>query len=75
MKTFQHFTTEAYNRRSHRGTDYHGRDYGGTPEDHENAMRRNKKQQVAESTVSFKDFRKKIYEQIIINEQIEKSKE
>ncbi len=42
MKTFQHFTSEAYNRRAHRGTDYHGRDYGGTPEDHENAMRRNK---------------------------------
>ena len=41
MKTFQHFTAEAY-RRFHRGTDYHGRDYGGTPEDHENAMRRNK---------------------------------
>ena len=40
-----------------------------------NMMRRNPKQKVAESAVGFKDFRKKIYEQIIINEQIEKSKE
>jgi len=40
-----------------------------------NMMRRNPKQKIAESAVGFKDFRKKIYEQIIINEQIEKSKE
>ena len=38
MKTFQNFTSEAYYR-AHRGTDYKGRDYGGTPEDHERAMR------------------------------------
>ena len=41
MKTFQHFTAEAYHR-AHRGTDYKGRDYGGTPDDHKDAMRRNK---------------------------------
>ena len=38
MKTFKDFTTEAYGR-AHRGTDYKGRDYGGTPEDHERAMK------------------------------------
>ena len=41
MKTYQQFI-EAYDRatgRPHRGTDYHGRDYGGTPEDHERQKR------------------------------------
>lgn len=40
-----------------------------------NLLRRNRPQKVAESTVNFKDLRKKIYEQIIMNQQIEDSKE
>ena len=36
MKTYQQFVDEAYDRstgRPHRGTDYHGRDYGGGSND------------------------------------------
>ena len=42
MKTYQQFVLEAYDRasgRPHRGTDYKGRDYGGSVEDHERAKR------------------------------------
>jgi len=42
MKTYQQFVNEAYDRstgRPHRGTDYLGRDYGGTPEEHESQKR------------------------------------
>ena len=46
MKTYQQFVLESYDRatgRPHRGTDYRGRDYGGSPEDHESQVKFSKR--------------------------------
>ena len=46
MKTYHQFAVEAYDRssgRPHRGTDYKGRDYGGSEEEHKSNVRFGKK--------------------------------
>jgi hypothetical protein len=74
MKTYQQFVLEAYYRRAHRGTDYRGRDYGGTSQDHEDAMRRNKAAASLQGAVNPKSvhpaehLKKKVEEELEIEE-------
>ena len=62
MKTYQQFMSESYDRasgRPHRGTDYRGRDYGGSPEDHESQVKFSRRMSDLQGGWSKKENKKK----------------